>query len=44
MALIDFVKLPALVSLAIVLGLLAGSMLASWWVAHRRRAALPSTG
>jgi len=44
MALIDFVKLPALVSLAIVLGLLAGSMLASWWVAHRRRAALPSAG
>ena len=44
MMLIDFVKLPALVSLAIVLGLLAGSMLASWWVAHRRRAALPSAG
>ena len=44
MALIDFVKLPALVSLAIVLGLLAGSMLASWWVARRRRAALPSAG
>jgi tellurite resistance protein TerC len=44
MTLIDFVKLPALVSLSIVLGLLAGSMLASWWVARRRRAALPSAG
>ena len=44
MTLIDFVKVPAFVSLAIVLGLLAGAMLASWWVARRRSAALPSAG
>ncbi len=37
MALIDFVKLPALVSLAIVLSLLAGSMLASRWMDRRSR-------
>jgi tellurite resistance protein TerC len=44
MALIDFVEIPALVSLAAVLALLGGAMLASWWVARRRRAALPSAG
>ena len=41
MTLIDFVKLPALVSLAIVLSLLSASMLASWWVARRPSPALP---
>jgi tellurite resistance protein TerC len=44
MMLIDFVKIPALISLAVVLALLAGAMLASWWVARRRRPALPSAG
>jgi tellurite resistance protein TerC len=44
MALIDFVKIPALVSLAVVLALLGGAMLASWWVARRRSPALPSAG
>jgi tellurite resistance protein TerC len=44
MTLIDFVKIPAPVSLAVVLGLLGGAMLASWWVARRRAAALPSAG
>jgi len=44
MALIDFVKVPALASLGVVLGLLAGSMLASWWVARKRSPALPSAG
>ena len=42
MAAIDFVKMPALGSLAIVIGLLGGSMLASWWVARRRPTLLPS--
>jgi tellurite resistance protein TerC len=42
--LIDFVKIPALISLAVVLALLASAMLASWWVARRRRPALPSAG
>jgi tellurite resistance protein TerC len=44
MTLIDFVEIPALVSLAAVLALLGSAMLASWWVARRRRAALPSAG
>jgi tellurite resistance protein TerC len=44
MTLIDFVKVPALLSLAIVLGLLGVSLLASWWVARRRSPALPSAG
>jgi tellurite resistance protein TerC len=44
MTLIDFVKVPAAVSLAIVLGLLGGSMLASWWVARRTSPALPTAG
>jgi tellurite resistance protein TerC len=44
MTLIDFVKIPALASLAVVLCLLGGAMLASWWVARRRAAALPSAG
>jgi hypothetical protein len=44
MTAIDFVKIPALVSLAIVVCLLGGAMLASWWVARRRAAALPSAG
>ena len=44
MTLIDFVKIPALVSLAIVLALLGGAMLASWWVARKRSPALPSAG
>ena len=42
MTLIDFVKVPALVSLAVIAGLLGGSLLASWWVARRGRVALPS--
>jgi tellurite resistance protein TerC len=44
MTLIDFVKIPALVSLAVVACLLGGAMLASWRVARRRGAALPSAG
>jgi len=44
MALIDFVNVPALASLGVVLGLLAGSMLASWWVARKRSPVLPSAG
>ena len=44
MTLIDFVKIPALVSLAIVLALLGGAVLASWWVARKRSPALPSAG
>jgi tellurite resistance protein TerC len=44
MALVDFVKIPALVSLAVVVALLGGAMAASWWVARRRGAALPSAG
>jgi tellurite resistance protein TerC len=44
MTAIDFVKIPALVSLAIVVCLLGGAMLASWWVARRRGSALPSAG
>jgi hypothetical protein len=38
------VKIPALVSLAVVLALLGGAMLASWRVARRRSPALPSAG
>jgi tellurite resistance protein TerC len=41
MTLIDFVKVPPLASLAIVLSLLAGSMLVSVWVTRRRSPALP---
>jgi tellurite resistance protein TerC len=44
MTLIDFVKIPALISLAVVLALLAGAMGASWWVARRRSPVLPSAG
>jgi tellurite resistance protein TerC len=44
MALVDVVKIPALVSLAIVAALLGGAMVASWWVARRRSPALPSAG
>jgi tellurite resistance protein TerC len=44
MTLIDFVKIPAPVSLAIVLALLGGAVLASWWVARKRSPALPSAG
>jgi tellurite resistance protein TerC len=44
MALVDFVKIPALVSLATVAALLGGAMVASWWVARRRSSALPSAG
>jgi tellurite resistance protein TerC len=44
MTMIDFVKIPALVSLAIVLALLGGAVLASWWVARKRSPALPSAG
>jgi tellurite resistance protein TerC len=42
MTLIDFVKIPAPVSLAVVVALLGGAVAASWWVARRRAAALPS--
>ena len=44
MSLVDFVKIPAALSLAVVVCLLGGAMLASWWVARRRAAALPSAG
>jgi tellurite resistance protein TerC len=44
MTLVDVVEIPALVSLAVVLTLLGGSMAASWWVARRRSAVLPSAG
>ena len=44
MALIDFVKIPALVSLAVVLALLGSAVLASVRVARKRRPALPSAG
>src|SRR5688500_2515220 len=44
MTLVDVVKIPALVSLAVVLALLGGSIAASWWVARKRSTALPSAG
>lgn len=47
MALIDFVKIPPPVSLAVVLSLLGGAVLASWWKTRRsspRPPAVPGAG